>query len=227
MSLLGGWKAFWNQCVAKTVSINYSIKSMSYFISCLMLLPNLLPFAATVAERYLTLLRAHPTKTYDYARRGYFGLPIIEVEQHGRKCKQGESWIYFAVPDGADLRALKAGERLYVGAQTQDRMFRGDGMGGENYHHAEMRAGNGDDTPLALLRSGNRIAIYRAQANRIATIVQEQAELSRLQILLQQPHTPTKHLGWWFEQYVLFSEPRQWRWNTASAHKALSRLFAS
>lgn len=189
--------------------------------------PNLLPSAASVAERYLTLLRAHPTKTYSYAKRGYFDLPVIEVEQHGPKCKQGESWLYFAVPDGADLRALLAGERLYVGAQTQDRMFRGDGLDGANYHHAEMRAGNGDDTPLAYLQAGHRIAVYRAQADRIAAMVQAQPVLSRLQVLVQQPRTPTTHLGWWFEQYVLFSEPRQWRWNTAPANKALSRLFAS
>ena len=192
-----------------------------------MSIPNLISSAAPVAERYLTLLRAHPTRTYNYAKRGYFDLPIIEVEQHGPKCKQGESWIYIAVPNGADLLTLKAGERLYVGAQTQDRMFRGDGMDGSNYHHAEMRAGNGNDTPLNFLRAGNRIAIYRAQAERIAAIVQAQPALSRLQILLQQPRTPTKHLGWWFEQYVLFSEPNQWRWNTAPANKLLSRLFAT
>jgi len=190
-------------------------------------LPNLLPSIATVAERYLTLLRVHPTKIYNYAKRGFVGLPIIEVEQHGPKCKQGESWIYFAVPDGADLIALKPSERLYVGAQTQDRMFRGDGLDGANYHHAEMRAGNGDDTPLTFLRAGRRIAIYRAQADRIAAMIQTQPSLSRLQVLLQQPRTPTKHLGWWFEQYVLFSEPRQWRWNTAPANKVVALLFAS
>lgn len=174
-----------------------------------MSLPNLLSSAASVAERYLTLLRAHPTKTYSYAKRGYFDLPVIEVEQYGPKCRQGESWIYFAVPDGADLRALRAGERLYVGAQTQDRMFRGDGLDGANYHHAEMRAGNGHDTPLSFLQAEYRIAVYRAQADRIAAVVQAQPALSRLQVLVQQPRTPTKHLGWWFEQYVLFSEPRQ------------------
>lgn len=191
-----------------------------------MLLPSLLPSAAKVAERYLTLLRAHPTKKYNYAVRGYFDFPVFEIEQHSPKCKQGESWLYFAVPEKADPFALRAGERLYVGAQTQDRMFRGDQMGGSNYHHAEMRAGNGSDTPLAYLQAGNRIVIYRAQAERIAAQVKADPNQSTLQILEQQPRTSKKHLGWWFEQYVLYSEATQWRWNTAPADKELIRLFA-
>lgn len=191
-----------------------------------MLLPSLIPAAAKAAERYLTLLRVHPTKKYNYAARGYFDLPVFEVEQNGPKCRQGESWLYFAVPDTAELTALKAGERLYVGAQTQDRMFRGDQMGGANYHHAEMRAGNASDTPLAFLQAGKRIVIYRVRAEIIASLVKADTTLSKLQVLEAQPRTTKKHLGWWYEQYVLFSEPRQWRWNTASADRELTRIFA-
>jgi hypothetical protein len=189
--------------------------------------PNLISAAASAAERYLTLLRVHPQKKYSYATRGFFNLPVIEVEQHGPKCALGESWLYFAVPEKADPSALQAGERLYVGAQTQDRMFRGDGMEGVNYHHAQMRAGNGSDTPVAYLSLGSRISVYRARSERIAALVEAQAPLTSLRVLAQQPRTPKKHLGWWFEQYVLFSEPKLWRWNTASADKAVSRLFAS
>lgn len=191
-----------------------------------MLLPSLLPAAARVAERYLTLLRAHPTNTYNYAVRGYFGFPVFDIEQHGPKCKQGESWLYFAVPEKADPSALKIGERLYIGAQTQDRMFRGDQLDGSNYHHAEMRAGNGSDTPLAYLEAGNRVVIYRARAERLAAQIITDPSLTMLQVLEKQPRTPKKHLGWWFEQYVLYTEPAQWRWNTASADKDLIKLFS-
>jgi len=190
-------------------------------------LPSLIPSAAKVAERYLTILRVHPTKKYNYAARGYYNLPVFEIEQHRPKCKQGESWLYFALPEKADPFALKEGERLYVGAQTQDRMFRGDQMGGSNYHHAEMRAGHGVDTPLAFLQSGNSIEIYRAQAELIAEQVREDHFLTKLQILEQQPRTPKKHLGWWFEQYVLYSETAKWRWNKASADKELARIFSN
>ena len=190
-------------------------------------LPNLIAHIAPVAERYLTLIRVHPTRCYQYAKRGYFDLPVIEVNQHGPKCKLGESWLYFAIPSNVTPSSLTASDRLYVGAQTQDRMFRGDGLDGQNYHHAEMRAGNGRDTPVALLNSGQQIAIYRIQAKHIETIVTEKPELEALRVLSVQPRTPKKHLGWWFEQYVLFSEPGQWRWNTAKADKAVAKLFVS
>lgn len=191
-----------------------------------MSLPDLLSAAAPVAERYLTLLRVHPTRTYNYAARGYFDLPVIEVEQHAPKCKQGESWLYFAVPEAAAISALQQTDRLYVGAQTQDRMFRGDGLDGTNYHHAEMRAGNGSDTPVNFLKTDGRIAIYRARSDRIASQILARPELRHLHALTQQPRTKTKHLGWWMEQYVLFSQAGQWRWNTAKADKSLPTLFA-
>lgn len=190
-------------------------------------LPSLIAHIAPIAERYLTLLGVHPNKRYSYAKRGYFDWPVIEVNQHGPKCRRGESWLYFAVPATARLTALTPRDRLYVGAQTQDRMFRGDGLDGNNYHHAEMRAGNGSDTPLALLASGQQIAIYRVVAQRIARLVSDNPALEALHILPEQPRTPKKHLGWWFEQYVLYSEPGQWRWNTSPADRALAKLFTS
>ena len=189
------------------------------------MLPSLTPLAAKFAEPYIRILRAHPTKTYNYETRGAFNFPIFEIERHGQKCKKGESWIYFAIPEGADLYGLKNEERLYVGAQTQDRMFRGDGMGGANFHHADMRAGRGKDTPLVFLRGGRQIVIYRAQAERIAAHIREDSKYTQLRVLELQPRTPKRHLGWWFEQYVLYSEPNQWRWNIAAADKDLMKLF--
>ncbi|MCY4745647.1 hypothetical protein NYO99_11745 [Pelomonas sp. UHG3] len=188
-------------------------------------LPSLIPAAASVAERYITLKRAQPSRTYDYAKRGMFGLPVFETELHAPKCKSGESWIYFAVAEGANPMALQARERLYVGAQTQDRMFRGDGMRGENFHHAQMRAGNGSDTPHAFLLSGKSIVIYRSASQRLASAVNADPALARLRTLTEQPRTARQHLGWWYEQYVLLSEPGQWRWNTAPADSTLASLL--
>lgn len=218
----GTWLARYSRIRSHRPNNSHSTSARSQ-----MTLPSLTATVASVAERYLTLLRVHPHRTYDYAKRGFFGLPVIEVEMHGPKCRIGESWVYFAVSNQANPTALGAGDRLYVGAQTQDRMFRGDGMGGDNFHHAEMRAGRGDDNPVTMLKSGGKIAIFRARADRVADVIKNRPELQRLQVLAQQPRTPAKHLGWWFEQYILYSEPGQWRWNTALASREISRLFAS
>ena len=188
-------------------------------------LPNLISHLAPLAERYLTLLRIHPSKKYNYAKRRFFNLPVIDVVQHGPKCKPGESWLYFAVPESAILSALASHERLYVGAQTQDRMFRGDGLDGSNYHHGEMRAGNGTDNPVTFLASGQRVTIYRISATKIQNLISDTPALAPLRVLAKQPRTPTRHLGWWYEQYVLYSEPKEWQWNTAKANKSLVKLF--
>ncbi len=188
-------------------------------------LPSLIPHLSAVAERYLTLLRVDPQRTYDYAARKLRGLEVIEVDHHAPKCRVGESWLYFAVGASTDLTAMTSEDRLYVGAQTGDRMFRGDGLKGKNFHHAQMRAGNGKDTLSSYLIGGRQIAIYRVPAAVIARQVQDTAILQPLRILLSQPVTSVKHLGWWFEQYVLFTERGLWRWNTAQADKSLGDLF--
>lgn len=188
-------------------------------------LPNLISYLAPVAEHYLTLRKVNLTKRYNYAARGFINLPTIEVDQHGSKCKQGESWLYFAVPAVASLTSLTPEDRLYIGAQTQDRMFRGDGLDGQNYHHAEMRSGNGQDNLIDFLLSGQHVVVYRIPAQRIADLISDEQSLNTLQILSVQPKTSKKHLGWWFEQYILFSEPKQWRWNSASSDKLVTKLF--
>lgn len=188
---------------------------------------NVLPFFAPSFERYLTLERVHPTRTYNYAKRGVFGLPVIELTQHGPKCKLGESWLYMAVPVNARIDGISKEDRLYVGAQTQDRMFRGDGVDSANYHHAEMREGNGSDNPVTHLRAGKGIDIYRIPAEKIAATVNGTPDLVGLVPLLNQPKTPRKHIGYWFEQYILYAEPGIWRWNTAIADKSIARILSS
>jgi hypothetical protein len=130
------------------------------------------------------------------------------------------------VPAGSALASLAEIDRLYVGAQTQDRMFRGDGMGGNNFHHAEMRSGNGTDNPERFLESGQRIEILRISADSINRIVSSSQELECLTPFLQQPKHPKRHTGWWFEQYLLFTEPKRWRWNTDTADKMIGQVLA-
>ncbi|MFB9886909.1 hypothetical protein [Balneatrix alpica] len=188
---------------------------------------DLIPEISSLAQKYVTLNGINPSKTYDYVTktRKFRGLPIIDSILHARKCGSGESWLYVAVPLGAELSQLSAQDRLYIGAQTQDRMFRGDGLNGKNFHHAEMRAGKGEDNLENYLKSGKKAVIYRFNAYRIEALVRRQPQLSELLVLLDQRRTPTKHLAWWFEQYALYCEPNVWRWNVQPSSKVLTNLF--
>ena len=182
---------------------------------------NLLPFLAPYFERYITLERVNPTRTYDYKARGFHCLPVIDVTLHKPKCTT-DTWLYIAVPAGANVAALGTPEKLYVGSQTSDRMFRGDGLGGRNFHHAQMRTGNGEDNPVVFLLSGKKVDIYRASGSRLATAIADIPALSRLKPLLEQRK---KHVGYWFEQYILHGEHHEWRWNTASADGAAAAVI--
>lgn len=185
---------------------------------------NVVSLLAPYFERYITLEHVHPSQTYDYKARGFFGLPVIEVSMHKPKCSP-DSWLYVAVPADVSLSSLAQGQRLYVGSQTSDRMFRGDAMGGLNFHHAQMRAGNGDDNPVNYLRAGGRVTVHRVNATRIAAAFAEVPSLHRFRPLLAQTRM---HVGYWLEQHVLMHELNDWRWNTAgadsSARAVLQRL---
>lgn len=188
-------------------------------------LPNILPFLAPHFEHYITLERVHPSTTYNYKSRGMFNLPVFESTVHRLKCSNGESWTYLAIPRGARIESLRPNERLYVGAQTQDHMFRGDGLKGENFHHAQMRSGNGSDTPEAFLKTGTKVEIHRVRASDFIKVVTNTAELAGLKPLLSQPVTSKTHIGYWCEQYILQNEPGQWRWNTKSADTDIGRIL--
>ena len=174
-------------------------------------------------ERYLTLERVHPTRTYNYKARGFIGWPVIEVTMHKPKCSAG-SWLYAAVPEGSNLPRVPATERLYVGSQTSDRMFRGDGMDGINFHHAQMRAGNGDDNPVNYLRAGGRVDLHRMSESAMNRALSDAPALARLATPIRA--MTKKHLGYWIEQVVLAEAPGLWRWNTAKADREALRLLA-
>lgn len=174
-------------------------------------------------ERYITLERVHPHATYHYKARQMFDLPVIESTLHVPKCPP-DSWLYIATPVQARLAALGATDRLYVGSQTSDRMFRGDGLGGRNFHHAQMRAGNGADTLVAYLRGGGQVDIHRISAQALRCAVQDSTALRHLRPLAEQT---LKHAGYWFEQYLLAEPGPGWRWNTAGAEAAALVLIRS
>ena len=137
------------------------------------------------------------------------------------KCKVS-SWLYIAVLAGANLPSLTRREKLYVGSQTVDRMFRGDGMGGQNFHHAAMRSGNGEDNLENILCYGEKVHIYLISGTSIAKAVEEVQYLGPFKPLL---HQPREHVGYWFEQFILYSEGKEWRWNKASAEAKARRVF--
>jgi hypothetical protein len=182
---------------------------------------SIISLLAPYFERYITLERIHPTDTYNYKARGVSGAPVIETILHSGKCRPG-SWLYVAVPATANLVSLGPREKLYVGSQTVDRMFRGDGMAARNFHHAEMRRGNGQDNLENFLRSGEKALIYHISAALIGKAVEEVQYLSVFAPLL---HQPANHVGYWFEQFILYSEGKEWRWNTASTKKVAQTLF--
>lgn len=189
-------------------------------------LPDLIPYVARHAEHYLTLHRVHPARTYNYLARGFKNQPVIEASRHAQKCRIGETWMYIAVPTGSKLNGLAQEEKLYVGAQTQDRMFRGDDLDGDNFHHAEMRAGNGPNNLISFLRSGQEVDVYRFSGTLLSDAANSVHDLRRLTPINRQPHKGRKHAGWWFEQYVLYREPKTWQWNTDPADKIIQKVLS-
>jgi hypothetical protein len=173
-------------------------------------------------ERYITINGVVPGRTYNYAKRGFKNLPVMDLTMHRTKCKPG-SWLYVALKAGVPLSGLGQGDKLYVGSQTADRMFRGDGLAGRNFHHAQMRSGNGDSNLETFVRNGGRADIYRASSASLNEAVDRDEHLKRLAVFVRQP---SKHIGYWFEQAILTFEQDQWAWNTRQAESKAKNFVA-
>ena len=138
--------------------------------------------------------------------------------------------MYVAVPANANVSRPDEGERLYVGAQKGDRMFRGDRP--DTYHHWQMRQGNGSDTPEAYMNSGQRIAIWRIAGKSLNGAVTNVPELRILKPLLDRARPRgIEHIGWCFEQAVLAIDGLaidggKWRWNTTRANRRVCELLS-
>jgi hypothetical protein len=171
---------------------------------------------APAFERDVSIIAVEEGKTYNYAARGVFSEPVVRIQLHGRKCATGQSWLYVAVAADAALATLRPHQKLYVGSQTQDRMFRGDGgVGGSNFHHKQMRDGGSDGGGLIdHLRNEGPVEIFRASRERLSQVIASDASLRWMRPLLCE-----KHLGEWCEDLVLMVEKPQWRWNIKPANK--------
>ncbi|PPE68786.1 hypothetical protein C1702_15005 [Caldimonas thermodepolymerans] len=134
---------------------------------------------------------------------------------------------YVAVPTDARLDRLAPHERLYIGTQTQDLMFRGDGLAGDNFHHADMRRGRGADNLEAYLRHDGEVKVYRIATIDIHALAKADPELHLLHLLMQQPLPRRAHQGWWLEQYVLHHEHPSWRWNQQGAASSVARWLSN
>lgn len=191
----------------------------------MLLLPDLLPFVAKHAEHYLTIHRVDATETYNYRVPEFVEVQVVDHSRHAKKCGKGETWMYIAVPRGANLTSLRKEQKLYVGSQTSDRMFRGDGPRVENFHHAQMRKGKGSSNLISFLQTGNEVDIYRFAGAAMRETVSSVNALNQLSALIQQPLPPRTHLSWWFEQYVLHKELDQWQWNRKGADAVVSNFL--
>jgi len=144
---------------------------------------------------------------------------------HRPRCVKGESWTYIAIPLGVHLQRLDREDMLYVGAQTQDRMFRPSNA---NFDHGEMRAGHADDSLVPFLRGGREVAIHRAPAHALMTAVTTSTNLAIFRPLLGRPDDGgRRHPGWWFEQLLLYTYPGRWRWNSRDVEEPARSLLKS
>ena len=169
------------------------------------------------------------TYTYD-ARTKDKKLPVLNHILHQKK-NCGDSMLYIAIPAGANVNKLNHGEKLYVGSQSAtDRMFRGDGMKGLNFHHAEMRNGNNGNSLITYLNSGRSVDILNLKSQHLIELTKILPSFSKIEKLasgIDKLLRGGNYAGFWFEQLILRDELKDWAWNTkgadANALQALTR----
>jgi hypothetical protein len=176
---------------------------------------------------YLTLTGLVPGGQYTYAKRtGPKLWPAIATVFHtpDRKKLPKGSWLYVAT----DNPAGPAGggfQPLYVGSQTMDRMFRGDGMGGLNFHHAQMRNERGRYTLAEHLDAGKRAYVHVISGDELVRLAHTREDWAPWRPLTAQL---TKHVGYWFEQAILVETVKgsssPWAFNCAPADSTAVRL---
>ena len=168
-------------------------------------------------------------ETYTYKKRTDDVFPEVSCKMHKPKCQPG-SWLYIAIDGDANIQNLNQSDTLYVGSQTQDRMFRGDGLKGKNFHHAEIRKGNGMKNLEEHLSKRNSVKIFTLSKDTMEKFVIEDPDLMHLQIIHQEKYKKTKiHPGYWLEQIILSEDIKEWAWNTkgvdSSAMAAIKRII--
>lgn len=175
---------------------------------------------ATLASHltpYITIsgLAGH---TYTYRKRfGDRQFPVMAHTMHQRKGAPG-AMLYVAVAAEADLHQLKQGQKLYVGSQgSVDRMFRGDGLNGGNFHHAQMREGNHGQGLETHVACGGKVVIYAISSSKLAELADSIPQLRKFKQLASGEVALSRgrnHAGFWAEQTILRDELAQWAWNS-------------
>lgn len=158
--------------------------------------------------------------TYTYAVRSDKRWPVVSCYMHMAKCKPS-SWLYIAIDANADMNNLNESDMLYIGSQTQDRMFRGDGLKGNNFHHQEMRNGKGGSNLESYLANGSSVKIYVLDKSFLERITNTDNFLIKYKPILDSKEINKKvgHAGYWYEQIILSENRDSWSWNCKGADR--------
>jgi len=176
-------------------------------------------------QKYITITGL-TGETYTYKARSDKNYPVVDYVLHKEKCKLG-SWLYIAVDGNSDLNNLDNAQKLYVGSQTQDRMFRGDGLKGKNFHHLEMRKGFGQNNLEEYLQKGRTVEIYIISKGVLERGAAEAPELEHIAPILADDSLRkyANHPAYWYEQIILSEEKRSWSWNEKGADSKAQEII--
>lgn len=172
-------------------------------------------------QPYITITGLAEGKTYTYMARSPNRWPVVSLIMHRPKCRPG-SWLYIAIDGDTNPSSLQEGQRLYIGSQIQDRMFRGDGLKGNNFHHREMRSGNGEHNLISYLQSGKSVKLFVIPIELLVQIPNKEEGLRHYASLIAHP---AGHPGYWFEQVILREDKHRWAWNTIGVEEKSKRIM--
>lgn len=176
---------------------------------------------APIMRPYISITGASGSY-YTYKKKfGERRFPAVEIRMRTAKGSFG-AMLYIAVEAGSDLSNLAPGQKLYVGSSSaKDRMFRGDGFDGKNFHHEQMRTGNKDRNLERHIALGGQVDVYAASAAQLATLADTSERfkgmlpMARGEVALSRGRN---HAGYWFEQLILRDQGSDWAWNSQGAH---------
>jgi len=167
-------------------------------------------------KKYITI-KGFTGEEYTYKKRSDKNYRVVDIELHKEKCKPG-SWLYIAVEGNSDVIDLDDSQKLYVGSQTKDRMFRGDNLDGKNFHHEQIREVNGQNILEEYLEIGGTVDIFIIGKDILEELAAQVTELQFVSAILADASLKrTDQPGWWYEQIILSEEKESWSWNIKGA----------
>jgi len=172
---------------------------------------------AKYLKPYMDITDLDEPNTYTYKARCGTAWPVVNNNMHRPKISKG-SILYAAIDAEADLDNLKPEDLLYIGSQkNSDRMFRGDGLAGKNFHHLSMRKGCDGNNLTQFLSTGRKVKIYYIDENSLMEYVKKEIPDPCSVLNLKKDHP-----GFILEQIVLVEGQKSWSWNSAGPHKSIS-----